>query len=49
MAEKWVKDAANEAKADADSRSEIEKMVGKLKKDQAKLAEQLKEAIEAEK
>ena len=47
MAEKWVKDAANEAKADADSRSEIEKMVGKLKKDQAKLAEQLKEAIGA--
>ena len=29
----------------ADSRSEIEKMVGNLKEDQAKLSEQLKEAI----
>ena len=47
MAEEWVKDAHNEARAEADSRSEIEKMVGNLKKDQAKLSEQLKEAIRA--
>ena len=45
MAEEWVKDARNEAKAEADSHFEIEKMVGKLKEDQAKLSEQLKEAI----
>ena len=47
MAEEWVKDAHNEARAEADSRSEIEKMVGNLKKDQAKLSEQLKEAVKA--
>ena len=47
MAEEWVKDARNEAKAEADSHFEIEKMVGKLKEDQAKLSEQLKEAIRA--
>ena len=46
-AEEWVKDARNEARAEADSRSEIEKMVGHLKEDQAKLSEQLKEAIRA--
>ena len=42
-----MKDARNEAKAKADSRSEIEKEVGNLKEDQAKLSEQLKEAIKA--
>ena len=47
MAEEWVKDARNEAKAKADSRSEIEKEVGNLKEDQAKLSEQLKEAVRA--
>ena len=48
MAEEWVKDARNEAGAEADSRSEIKKkMVGNLKEDQAKLSEQLKEAIRA--
>ena len=45
MAEEWVKDARNEAKAEVDSRSEIEKEVSNLKEDQAKLSEQLKEAI----
>ena len=45
MAEEW--DARNEARAEADSWSEIEKMVGNLKEDQAKLSEQLKEAIKA--
>ena len=47
VAEEWVKDARNEAKVEADSHFEIEKMVGKLKEDQAKLSEQLKEAIRA--
>ena len=32
---------------ESDSRSEIEKEVGNLKEDQAKLSEQLKEAIRA--
>ena len=47
MVEEWVKDARNKARAEADSRSEIEKMVGNLKEDQAKLSEQLKEVIRA--
>ena len=45
MVEEWVKDARNDAKAEAHSRSEIEKTVGSLKETQAKLSEQLKEAI----
>ena len=47
MAEEWVKDARNEAKAEFDTWSEVEKEVGNLKEDQAKLSEQLKEAIRA--
>ena len=47
MVEEWVKDAHYDAKAEAHSWSEIEKMVGNLKEDQAKLSEQLKEAIRA--
>ena len=47
MAEEWVKDARNKARAETDSQSEIEKMVGNLKEDQAKLSEQLNEAISA--
>ena len=45
VAEKWVKDTRNDAKAEAHSRSEIEKTVGNLKENKAKLSEQLKEAI----
>ena len=45
MVEEWVKDARNDAKAEAHSRSEIEKTVGSLKETKAKLSEQLKEAI----
>ena len=41
MAEDWVKDARNEAKAKFNARSEIEKEVGNLKENQAKLFEQL--------
>ena len=47
MVEEWVKDARNEAKAEFDTWSEVEKEVGNLKEDQAKLFEQLKEAIRA--
>ena len=45
MAKEWVKDSRNEAKAEANNRYEIEKEVGNLKEDQAKLSEQLKEAV----
>ena len=45
MAKEWVKDARNKAKAKADSRSEIKKEVSNLKEDEAKLSEQLKEAV----
>ena len=38
MAEDWVKDAHNEAKAEFNARFEIKKEVGNLKKDQAKLS-----------
>ena len=47
MAKEWVKDSRNEAKAEANYRFEIEKEVGNLKEDQAKLFEQLKEAVRA--
>ena len=47
VAEEWAKDARNEAKAEFDAQSEVEKEVGNLKEDQAKLSEQLKEAIRA--
>ena len=47
MAKEWVKDAHNEAKAEFNAWSEVEKEVGNLKEDQAKLSEQLKEAIRA--
>ena len=47
MAKDWVKDARNEAKAEFNATSEVEKEVGNLKEEQAKLSEQLKEAIRA--
>ena len=47
MAKDWVKDARSKAKAEFNARSEIEKEVGTLKEDQAKLSEQLKEAVRA--
>ena len=45
MAEDWVKDARNEARAAFDARFEVEVELGALKENQSKLAEQLKEAI----
>ena len=47
MAEDWVKDARNEAKAEFNARSEVEKEVGNLKEDQVKPSEQLKETVRA--
>ena len=47
MAKEWVKDARGEAKAEFDAWSEVEKEVGHLKEDQAKLSEKLKEEIRA--
>ena len=47
MAEDWVKDARNETKAEFNARSKVEKEVGNLKEDQAKLFEQLKEVVRA--
>ena len=47
MAEDWVKDARSEAKAEFNARSEVEKKVGNLKEDQAKLSKQTKEAVRA--
>ena len=47
MTEDWVKDARSEAKAEFNARSEVEKELGTLKESQAKLSEQLKEAVRA--
>ena len=47
MVEDWVKDACSEAKAEFNARSEVEKELGALKEGQAKLSEQLKEAVRA--
>ena len=47
MAEDWVKDARNKAKAEFNSQSEVEIELGALKEGQAKLSEQLKEAVRA--
>ena len=47
MAKDWVKNARSEAKAEFNSRSEVEKEVSNLKENQAKLSEQLKEVIRA--
>ena len=47
MAEEWVKNAHNEAKAAMDARSETEVELGALKENHSKMAEQLKEAVRA--
>ena len=47
MAEDWVKDTRSEAKAEFNAWSEVEKELGTLKEGQAKLSEQLKEAVRA--
>ena len=45
MAEEWVKNARNEAKATMDARFETEVKLGALKENHYKMAEQLKEAV----
>ena len=47
MTEDWVKDVLSKAKAKYNARSEVEKELGALKENQAKLSEQLKEAVRA--
>ena len=47
MPEDWVKDAHSEAKAEFNARLEVEKELGALKENQAKLSKQLKEAVRA--
>ena len=47
MAEDWVKDARNEARAAFDALTKVEGKLGALKENQSKLDEQLKEAVRA--
>ena len=45
MAEEWVKNACGETKLAQDARAEVKVQLGALKEKQAKMAEQLKEAV----
>ena len=47
MAENWINDAHNEARAAFDAQSEVEVELGALKEKQSKLAVQMKEAVRA--
>ena len=47
MAEEWVKNARGETRLALDARAEAEVQLGALKEKQAKMAEQLKEAVRA--
>ena len=47
MAEEWVKNARGETKLAQDVRAEVEVQLGTLKEKQAKMAEQLKDAVRA--
>ena len=47
MAEEWVKNARGETRLALDPRAEAEAQLGALKEKQAKMAEQLKEAVRA--
>ena len=47
MAEEWVKNARNEARAAMDAWFETKVELGALKENHSKMAEQLKEAIKA--
>ena len=47
MLEEWVHNARNEANAEALSRADVEKSLGALKQELAKLSEKLKEADKA--
>ena len=45
MAEEWVKNARGETRLAQDARAEVEVQLGALKEKQAKMAEQVKEAL----
>ena len=47
MAEEWVKNAHGETRLAQDARAEVEVQLDALKEKQAKMAEQLKEAVRA--
>ena len=47
MAEEWVKNARGETKLAQDAQAEVEVQLGALKEKQAKMAEQVKEALRA--
>ena len=47
MAEEWIKNARGETRLAMDARAEAEVQLGALKEKQAKMAEQLKEAVRA--
>ena len=47
MAEEWVKNARGETRLAQDARAEVKVQLGTLKEKQAKMAEQLKDAIKA--
>ena len=47
MAEEWVKNARSETRLAQDAQAEVEVQLGALKEKQAKMAEQLKEAVRA--
>ena len=47
MAEEWVKNAHGETRVVLDARAEVEAELGALKENQAKMAEQLKNAVRA--
>ena len=47
MAEEWVKNSCGETRIALDARAEAEAQLGALKEKQAKMAEQVKEALRA--
>ena len=47
MAEEWVKNARGETRLTQDARAKVEVQLGSLKEKQAKMAEQLKDAVRA--
>ena len=47
MAEEWVKNARGETRLTQDARAKVEVQLGSLKEKQAKMTEQLKDAIRA--
>ena len=47
MAKEWIKNTRGETRLAQDARAEVEVQLGALKDKQAKMAEQLKEAIRA--